>query len=312
VSADPVLATPTLQHILQHAGVFRRGDEPRLPSAVIPSGFSAIDAQLPGGGWPVPGFVELLCDSVGVGELAMWLPVHRALNHRALNHRALNHRALNVEACTNALWIHAYQTRGRGHQAIPNAPAFAAQGIDLSNIAFVQPPSDEASLWACEQALLSRSVGLVLTVLTQQHASSMALRRIAQAARASERVSTSASERASASGGTLCVLLRACAAASSPSPAQIRIVAQPTEAGRLHLQFIKRQGLAGESSVDIQPIDMACLSRDRVLSTIQKQEQRTTMKVRTQWLTQAGREAAQEALSAHAAHVRPQSPYPGR
>jgi protein ImuA len=305
MSANP----STLQHILQHTGVFRWGDQPRLPTAVIPSGFAAIDAQLPGGGWPVPGFIEVLCNSVGVGELAMWLPALRALCAPQLSGPA----HASVDTCPNALWIHSYQTRGRGYQAIPNAPALAAQGLDLSSMAFVQPPSDEASLWVCEQALLSRSVGLVLTVLTQQHASSMALRRIAQAARASD-----ASERS----GALCVLLGAHSAASSPSPAQIRIVAEPSEAGRLHLRFIKRQGLAGESSVDIHPIDMACLAAARVRATKQKQEQRTAAKAHTKWLIESqtlpshvwlrANKAAQDELAAQAAQIRPQSPYPGR
>ncbi|HRG72580.1 MAG TPA: SOS cell division inhibitor SulA, partial [Thauera aminoaromatica] len=39
--------------------------------AVLPTGFSALDAELPGGGWPAGALIELLADRPGVGELSL-------------------------------------------------------------------------------------------------------------------------------------------------------------------------------------------------------------------------------------------------
>ncbi|MBX3682927.1 MAG: SOS cell division inhibitor SulA, partial [Thauera sp.] len=43
--------------------------------AVLPTGFSALDAELPGGGWPAGALIELLADRPGVGELSLLLPL---------------------------------------------------------------------------------------------------------------------------------------------------------------------------------------------------------------------------------------------
>ena len=49
----------------------------RLASAEIPavsSGFAALDAELPGGGWPRGALTEILVDHVGLGECSLVLP----------------------------------------------------------------------------------------------------------------------------------------------------------------------------------------------------------------------------------------------
>lgn len=43
--------------------------------AVLPTGFAALDAELPGGGWPAGALIELLADRPGVGELSLLLPL---------------------------------------------------------------------------------------------------------------------------------------------------------------------------------------------------------------------------------------------
>ncbi|HEX8962945.1 MAG TPA: SOS cell division inhibitor, partial [Rhodocyclaceae bacterium] len=44
----------------------------------LPSGFAALDAALPGGGWPRGALTELLVDGVGLGELELLMPALRA------------------------------------------------------------------------------------------------------------------------------------------------------------------------------------------------------------------------------------------
>ena len=52
--------------------------------STVASGFAAIDAVLPGGGWPQGQLVELLVDSPGLGELSLLAPaLQSALNTSA-------------------------------------------------------------------------------------------------------------------------------------------------------------------------------------------------------------------------------------
>src|SRR5689334_4298485 len=44
-------------------------------NAVLPSGFPALDAELPGGGWPVRTLTELLLPQPGVGEIRLLAPL---------------------------------------------------------------------------------------------------------------------------------------------------------------------------------------------------------------------------------------------
>jgi hypothetical protein len=120
-----------LEDILRSQPVWRGG---ALASSVAaqPSGFPDLDEELPGGGWPRPGFTEILNDRPGVGELALILPALAALT------RAGKHAVLVAPP------------------RIPYAPALAAAGIDLVNLLVVTAGRRDA-LWAAEQALRSGS-----------------------------------------------------------------------------------------------------------------------------------------------------------
>ena len=65
-------AMAALAEILQKHPVWRGGALAQAVSA-IPTGFAALDAQLPGGGWPRQGLTELLADEPGIGELGLIL-----------------------------------------------------------------------------------------------------------------------------------------------------------------------------------------------------------------------------------------------
>jgi protein ImuA len=59
-----------LDALLQHPALWRgRG---AAPQAGYSTGFDALDAVLPGGGWPKHGLVEILTASSGSGELPAW------------------------------------------------------------------------------------------------------------------------------------------------------------------------------------------------------------------------------------------------
>jgi len=62
-----------LAELLRHPALWR-GAGAGAPEA-IPTGFRALVAGLPGGGWPVNTLVELLVPAAGIGEVRLLLPV---------------------------------------------------------------------------------------------------------------------------------------------------------------------------------------------------------------------------------------------
>src|SRR3989440_12754939 len=62
-----------LEEILQRHPVWR-GGAAFSRAAAVPSGFSVLDGELPGGGWPTGGLTGILGLQQGVGELRLLLP----------------------------------------------------------------------------------------------------------------------------------------------------------------------------------------------------------------------------------------------
>src|SRR5439155_94788 len=56
-----------LEEILQRHPVWRGGAS-FSRAAAVPSGFSVLDSELPGGGWPTGGLTEILGLQQGIGE----------------------------------------------------------------------------------------------------------------------------------------------------------------------------------------------------------------------------------------------------
>jgi cell division inhibitor SulA/protein ImuA len=118
--------------------IWRGGDLARTVAPAIPSGFPALDAELPGGGWPSGALVEILPAHEGIGELRLLGPALAALTKRGLR----------------LAWI--------APPHLPYAPALAAAGIDTGKLLIVRALSSRQSLWAAEQVLASNSCGAVL------------------------------------------------------------------------------------------------------------------------------------------------------
>jgi len=149
---------PPLQQILQRQAVWR-GGAPAAPAApAAPTGFAALDAELPGGGWPVGGLAELLCPTEGIGELQIVLPALAAL----------------TEAGHRVAWL--------APPYLPYAPALRAAGVRLDRLTVVRAPGRRDALWAAEQALRSGAFHALLLWLPR--ASYAELRRLAVAAQA--------------------------------------------------------------------------------------------------------------------------------
>jgi hypothetical protein len=168
----------------------------------LSTGHAALDACLPGRGWPRQGLIEILCDGTGLGELQLLLP-------------ALCRLCRPGERGGWITWV------SPPHR--PYAPALVASGLDLARNLFVQAPG--ATEWAMDQALRSEACSAVLGWSTTSD--STALRRLQLAAEQSR---------------SLAVLFRPVRAGLAPTPAMLRLaLLGVTEAG-LQVRIVKSRG----------------------------------------------------------------------
>lgn len=127
----------------------------RPADAGMPTGFAALDVQLPGGGWPRGALIELFAASSGIGELGLLLPLLRTVAPERW-----------------AAWI--------APPYLPYAPALAAAGVPLDRLLWLAPADHSETLWTIRQAVASGGCGIVLAWLAR--ADTAALRRLQLAA----------------------------------------------------------------------------------------------------------------------------------
>ena len=171
----------------------------------LPTGYPALDAQLPGGGWPASGLTELLFDAPGSGEWRLLAPALRA------------QAALRSLACV-------------APPLQPHAPALQALGLPLQRVVWVTPPdvshAAADAAWALEQALRSGGIG---AALWWGDAGTAMLRRLHLAA---------------LEQGCWLLALRPPAARGQSSPAPLRLACRAAAGGRLAIDVFKRRGPA--------------------------------------------------------------------
>ncbi|NUS39571.1 MAG: translesion DNA synthesis-associated protein ImuA [Lysobacter sp.] len=132
-----------------------RGQPAGLPPATQPTGFAALDAALPTGGWPEAALTELLLPADGVGELRLLLPTLARLTRAA--------RDIVLVA----------------PPYVPYPDGWRQAGVDFAHVHLVDAAPRDA-LWAAEQCLRSGSLAAVLCWPRQ--ADDRALRRLQVAA----------------------------------------------------------------------------------------------------------------------------------
>jgi hypothetical protein len=132
-----------------------RGRAPEVPVGDQPTGWRALDAVLPAGGWPESSLSEILLPADGVGELCLVLPTLARL----------------TQAQRPVVIV-----------APPYAPCVAGwrqHGVDMRWVEIVDAAEKDV-LWATEQCLRSGSCAAVLA--WPHHADDRALRRLQVAA----------------------------------------------------------------------------------------------------------------------------------
>jgi hypothetical protein len=166
----------------------------------LATGFAALDRELPGGGWPCGVLTELLVAGAGIGELELVLPPLAALSW----------------AGKRIVWL--------APPHLPYAPALAAAGVDLAQLALVRAPARRDALWAAEQVLRARSCHALLAWFEASRYEE--LRRLAVAAEAAR---------------AWVALFRPPQSLESASPAALRLLLEPA-GDALSVQILKRRG----------------------------------------------------------------------
>lgn len=180
-----------------------RGDELGVADLpVVGTGHGALDAELPGGGWPVGAMTELLQDRP---EAHVWQLLLPALA------RSVATRGGPVVLI------------GAPHE--PFGPALAAGGLPSEALMWVRSDASAARMWACEQALRCADVAAVMAWLPQARVGD--LRRLQLAAAQHE---------------ALLFVMRPEAVAQSASPARLRLQLVAAEGGRMDVHLLKRRG----------------------------------------------------------------------
>lgn len=132
---------PSLESVLQYPGIWRGDRRAQTAADAVPTGFTALDELLPGGGWPRGALTELLIRRQGIGELRLLTPALARLS----------------EADGWLAWV--------APPYVPYAAALAAAGVDLKRLLVAKPATPEDAWWTAEQALRSGACGALLAWL---------------------------------------------------------------------------------------------------------------------------------------------------
>lgn len=148
-----------LESLLSARTVWRAGRHAASAPLGESTGFAALDALLPHGGWPHRALSEVLIPADGVGELALLLPTLSRLTQAG--------RLVALIA----------------PPFCPYAPAWQRAGVDLRHLEIIEAQS-RGALWAFEQCLRSAAFSAVLG--WPSNADGPALRRLQVAADSGE------------------------------------------------------------------------------------------------------------------------------
>ncbi|MDR7094303.1 translesion DNA synthesis-associated protein ImuA [Hydrogenophaga laconesensis] len=124
-----------------------RGDQIGAPvSAVWPTGFDALDAQLPGGGWPGHGLTEILSPLSGSLEWRLLGPALRSIC-------AAGQPVVVV-----------------GPPLPPHLPGLRFEGIDERRLVWVRADTPAERLWSAEQLIKAQACGALVAWLPRARA----------------------------------------------------------------------------------------------------------------------------------------------
>ena len=121
-----------------------RGDQLGSPvTRVIASGFDALDAELPGSGWPCHSLTEILQPQPTVAEWRLLAPAMRRV----------------VASGGNVVVV--------GPPKSPHLPGLKYAGLDERQLVWIQAEAPAERLWVTEQLIKTNAAGLLVAWLPQ-------------------------------------------------------------------------------------------------------------------------------------------------
>jgi protein ImuA len=240
---SPAPATPARRLALEDTAglqgrLWRGNSLGHTAEPVLPSGFEALDAELPGGGWPLRTVTELLTSQAGTLEWRLLAPALRGWwagqapppprpANRPVSRRP---RPAATPALRSLLLINPPH--------IPHLPGLQALGLPASALVWVTARTPAESLWAAEQAIKSQ----VAVLAWLPEARPEQVRRLQVAALGSNAPA---------------FLVRPERQRAQSSAAPLRLVVQPGEGWTLDVHLLKRRGPAHEGWLALQAVPAA-------------------------------------------------------
>lgn len=197
-------------------------------ACALPSGHAALDAQLPGGGWPVGSLVELLQDRPEAHAWQLLLPCI----------------AQTVQEKQGPVVL-------VGPPAVPFLPSLAARGLPADRLLWIRADKPAARLWASEQALRCADVVALVAWLPQVRVPE--LRRLHLAARQHRK---------------LLFVVRGTQAARQASPSPLRLVLDGIEHLQVRIVKRKGPPLETTLHLPAQAARMQALLASRRRTTV--------------------------------------------
>lgn len=128
----------SLHALLRRPDLWRANDTVVDACTTVSTGHPALDAELPGGGWPVGDMSEVLTDCCGHGEVSLLLPM----------------LAQASQADGWMVWV--------APPWYPNVSALAAAGLRTHRMLVIQAGSTGERVWAMRHALDSGACSAVI------------------------------------------------------------------------------------------------------------------------------------------------------
>lgn len=190
----------------------------------LPSGFAALDAELPGGGWPLRAVTELLTPQPGVLEWRLLAPALRAwwaaqAGPLPATPTGRKGRTTSPAPLRSLLLINPPH--------MPHLPGLLALGLQPSALIWVEATTPAQQLWVAEQAIKSR----VAVLAWLPEARPEQVRRLQVSALSSDAPA---------------FLVRPERAGQQSSAAPLRLIVRPGDAWDLDVHLLKRRGPAHE------------------------------------------------------------------
>ncbi|HEU4460863.1 MAG TPA: translesion DNA synthesis-associated protein ImuA [Methylibium sp.] len=145
---------------LLDATVWRGAELGRASAPVVGSGWPALDAELPGGGWPTRSLTEILQSQPTVAEWRLIAPALRSL----------------VAAGQDVVVV--------GPPKRPHLPGLLHAGLEERRLAWIQAETPSERLWVTEQLIRANAGGAIVAWLPQ--ARQEQIRRLQISAQASD------------------------------------------------------------------------------------------------------------------------------